>query len=337
MSGERAAPCTMTWSARRERWPLKFVARISGYTFTEIEVLTVTLRQGNYQGSGEASGVYYRNDSPAQMETQLKALQRDVERGVTRGALLEMLPPGGARNALDSALWDLEAKRQHRSVWEIVGVKAPQSLVTTHTIGADEPQQMAQTALALRGAQALKLKLTGDAVDAERVLAVRAARKDACLAVDANQGFSRSKLERLLPALVDAEVTMIEQPLPVGSESELQGLRSPIPIAADESAQTSADVASLVGRFDIVNIKLDKCGGLTSALEMLEVAREAGLKAMVGNMFGTSLAMAPAFVLGQLCDYVDLDGPLALASDRVPGVVYESGRIWCPPEIWGAP
>jgi L-alanine-DL-glutamate epimerase-like enolase superfamily enzyme len=167
------------------------------------------------------------------------------------------------------------------------------------------------------------------------VRAVRRARPDVWLAVDANQGFSRAFLEEMLPVLVDARVELIEQPLPVGREADLDGFKSPIPIAADESAQTIADLPKLMNRFNIVNIKLDKCGGLTSGLAMASAARQFGLGVMVGNMMGTSLAMAPAFLVGQLCDIVDLDGPLLLRDDRKPSVEYKDGDIWCSEDVWG--
>jgi L-alanine-DL-glutamate epimerase-like enolase superfamily enzyme len=194
---------------------------------------------------------------------------------------------------------------------------------------------MAATALAYRDARAIKLKLTGEPIDADRVRAVRSARPDVWLGVDGNQGFTRPALEKLLPVLVDTKVALIEQPLPIGQEALLDGLRSPIPLAADETVQSLADVASLLGRFQVMNIKLDKCGGLTEGLAMARTARELGLDVMVGNMLGTSLAMAPAFVLGQLCKVVDLDGPLFLAADRAAAVGYKGGYINCPPGLWG--
>lgn len=184
----------------------------------------------------------------------------------------------------------------------------------------------------------MKLKLSGEIeIDAERVRAVREARPDVWLGVDANQGFTRDSLVKLLPVLLDADVQLVEQPLARGHEAELDGFDSPIPLAADESVQGLADIENLTGRFEVVNIKLDKCGGLTEALLMAHRARELGLKVMVGNMMGSSLAMAPAFVLGQLCDFIDLDGPAFLAADRVPSIVYRDGTVWCPEEIWGAP
>jgi L-alanine-DL-glutamate epimerase-like enolase superfamily enzyme len=196
---------------------------------------------------------------------------------------------------------------------------------------------MAERAVAFAGARALKLKLTGDPEDSDRVRAVRLVRPDVWLAIDANQGFTRDFLESIMPTFLEARVELIEQPLPVGREADLDGLQSPIPIAADESAQTLQDLPQLAKRFNIVNIKLDKCGGLTPGLAMARFARDLGMGVMVGNMMGTSIAMAPAFLIGQLCDVVDLDGPLLLRDDRKPSVEYRNGDIWCSDAVWGGP
>lgn len=318
-----------------EQWPLRTPFHITDRTFTAIDVLVVTITDQGCRGRGEAAGVLYKNDTPAAMALQIERVRDRLQSGVTREELRELLPSGGARNAVDCALWDLEAQRAERPVWELAGLPTPRPLLTTYTLGAAEPHEMAQRALAFETARALKLKLTGEAVDAERVRAVRSARPDVWIAVDANQGLTRARLERLLPTLVDQRVQLIEQPLPVGQEGELEGFASPIPIAADESVQDLAGVDALVGRFDAMNIKLDKCGGLTEGLMMARAAQRAGLRLMVGNMFGTSLAMAPAFVLGQLCDVVDLDGPIEFVADREPRASYEHGHIDCPPTIWG--
>ncbi|HEX4972222.1 MAG TPA: dipeptide epimerase, partial [Steroidobacteraceae bacterium] len=262
-------------------------------------------------------------------------VRSSIEAGIDRETLRRLLPAGGARNAVDCALWDLESRLSGIPAWKIAGLNAPVPLVTTFTLGADDPEKMAQTATSYADAQAIKLKLTGTPVDADRVRAVRTARPEAWLAVDANQGFTRASLADLMPVLVEARVGLIEQPFPIGREADLDGLRSPIPIAADESVQDLNDVAGLVGRFNVVNIKLDKSGGLTEALAMARHAHSLGLDVMVGNMTGTALAMAPAALVGQLCRIVDLDGPIFLQNDRSPGVVYEHGTVWCPPEVWG--
>ena len=318
-----------------EKWPLKAPFRITGYTFVEIDVVIATLSMGGYKGRGEAAGVYYRHENAASMVAQIEAVRAEIEAGIDRENLRRLMPAGGARNAVDCALWDLESQLTGTPAWKLAGLNPPVPLVTTFTLGADDPEQMARTAISYAGAQAIKLKLTGTAIDAERVKAVRAARPEAWLGVDANQGFTRASLADLMPTLIAARVGLIEQPFPIGREADLDGLRSPIPIAADESVQDLKDVAGLVGRFNVVNIKLDKSGGLTEGLAMARQARSLGLDVMVGNMTGTVLAMAPSALVGQLCRVVDLDGPIFLRNDRSPAAVYEGGTFWAPPEVWG--
>ena len=318
-----------------EQWPLAAPFRISGYVFETIEVLVVHLQKEGCVGRGEAAGVYYKGDTVPRMVEQLNAVRTAVEAGITRDDLLAMLGPGGARNALDCALWDLEAQLSGRRAWQLAEVGEPRPLLTTFTCGADTPQAMAATARGYASARAIKLKLTGEPVDAQRVREVRQARPDVWLGVDANQGFSPGSLQRLMPVLVDARVALIEQPFSIGQEALLDGFASPIPLAADESVQCLADVRGLVGRFDVVNIKLDKCGGLTEGLLMARAAAELGMRAMVGNMLGTSLSIAPAFLLGQLCDIVDLDGPIFLRKDRATPVTYTDGMAACPQILWG--
>jgi L-alanine-DL-glutamate epimerase-like enolase superfamily enzyme len=258
-----------------------------------------------------------------------------IEKCIDREILRRLWPPGGARNAVDCALWDLEAKLTGRPVWELAGVGTPRPLVTFLTCGAADPERMAAAARGYHNAPAIKLKLTGEPIDADRVRAVRQARPEVTLTVDANQGFTQDSLEQLMPTLIEARVMLIEQPFPVGQEALLDGFSSPIPIAADESVQGVADIDRLAGRCGIVNIKLDKCGGLTEGLAMARVARSHGLRTWVGNMIGTSLAMAPAFVLGQVCDFVELDGPIFLEADRATPVTYSNGIISCREELWG--
>jgi L-alanine-DL-glutamate epimerase-like enolase superfamily enzyme len=318
-----------------EQWPLAAPFRTAGYTWEFVDVLLVWLERDGHVGRGEAAGVYYKNDMPTSMFGTLESLRSTIEAGIARESVQSLLPQGGARNALDCALWDLEAKLSGRPAWQIAGLTKPRPLLTTLTCGADDPDKMAAAALAYKNARALKLKLTGRPNDAERVRAVREVRPDVWLSVDANQGFTRPFLEHLMPTLTEANVALIEQPFPIGQEALLDGFQSPIPIAADESAQGVGDVASLAGRFDVVNIKLDKCGGLTEGLAMARSGREFGLDTMVGNMLGTSLAMAPAFLVGQLCKVVDLDGPIFLKTDRPIAVQYADGFIMCPEELWG--
>ncbi len=326
----------LTLKVHNEELPLQVPFRISGYTFNGAPVTMVTLRDNNFEGRGEASGVYYLNDTPERMMATIEANRETIESGLTRKELQSLLPAGGARNALDCALWELDSHRAGAPVWQLAGIEQPRPLLTTFTVSADEPDAMAKRARAYTGARAIKLKLTGEVdIDIERVRAVRAARQDVWLGVDANQGFTRATLETLLPALVDARISLLEQPCARGREAELDGMDHVIPIAADESVQGLNEVEALVGRFDVVNIKLDKCGGLTEGLLISERARSLGMKVMVGNMIGTSLAMAPAFILGQHCDVVDLDGPIFLQRDRTPSVTYENGLVNCDEVVWG--
>ncbi|UNU41343.1 dipeptide epimerase [Sphingopyxis sp. YF1] len=319
-----------------ERLPLAKPFRISGHVFTESEVVVVTLSDGTHSGRGEAAGVYYLGDDVAAMTAAIARVRDAVAGGITREALQALLPAGGARNAIDCALWELEARRSGIAVHELAGLPAPRPLRTTFTLGADDPDVMAAGAVGYAQARALKLKLTGDlALDIARVDAVRAARPECWIGVDANQGFAIGELDALVAALVAADVKLLEQPLARGREADLDGYRCPIPIAADESVLTLADVDGLAGRFDVVNIKLDKCGGLTEGLAMAHRARALGLGVMVGNMVSSSLAMAPAFIVGQLCDIVDLDGPIFLAADRTPSIEYRDGDAWCGEAIWG--
>jgi L-alanine-DL-glutamate epimerase-like enolase superfamily enzyme len=296
--------------------------RIAGFVFEHQDALVVALDDGTHRGRGEASGVFFLGERVERMAEQIEARRAIIERGIDRSALQHLLPPGGARNALDCALWELEARRMDKPVWELAGLKPPKPLLTTFTLGAESPEVMAAGARRYAQARALKVKLTGDLVlDGARITAVRRARPDVWMGVDANQAYPVEQLPRLLRI----------------HEQGLEDLVSPIPIAADESALALPDVAGLAGRFDVINIKLDKCGGLTEGLAMAHEAHRLGLKVMVGNMMGSSLAMAPAFVLGQLCEVVDLDGPTFLKRDRVPGVRYADGMIECDEAVWGSP
>jgi L-alanine-DL-glutamate epimerase-like enolase superfamily enzyme len=319
-----------------EPLPMAAPFRISGHVFHDMPATVVTLRHGDHVGRGEAAGVYYRDDAPPAMLATLEQLRDRIEAGIDRDQLRTLLPAGGARNALDLALWDLEAACTGTPAWQLAGLDRPRPLLTTFTVGADDPAVMADRAAAYTHARALKLKLTGDAaLDVERVRAVRRRFPAAWIGVDANQGYDADSLPLLLPFLVEAGVALLEQPCARGRESDLDGLERALPIAADESILDLAELEARHHRFDVINIKLDKCGGLTEGLLMARRARELGKQVMVGNMCGTSLAMAAAFVLGQLCDVVDLDGPLFLAHDREPSMRYRDGRVDCPPGLWG--
>jgi L-Ala-D/L-Glu epimerase len=311
--------------------------RISGYVFETAEVLVVTLDDGARRGRGEGAGAYYLGDDLAKMQADVEAARAAIEAGPTREELRRVMPAGGARNAVDAAMWELEAKRAGVPVWRLAGLEsAPKPIVTTFTVGADTPEAMADKARSYAGAKSIKVKLTGDLpLDLARVAAIRAARPDVWLGVDGNQGFARDELIPLVEGLIPHRLSLLEQPLARGREADLEGFASPIPIAGDESLLTLADVAGAKGRFDVVNIKLDKCGGLTEGLLMAAEARRLGLGVMVGTMVGTSLATAPGFVLGQLADLVDLDGPTFLADDPGPRVTYADGTLYAGPEVWG--
>jgi L-Ala-D/L-Glu epimerase len=323
--------------AQIEKWRMAAPLRICGYTFTAAEVIVVSVSDGTFIGRGEAAGVFYRGDLPPKMIAQIELVRPRVESGITREELRELLPPGGARNAIDCALWDLESQQTGRPVWELAGLARPKPLLTTYTLGAGSPQAMARGATTGKfgEARALKLKLLADGLDAERVREVRAARPDIWIGVDANQGLSPRSFAELLPSLIDSGVQLIEQPFQAEADFQIDAIDSPIPLAADESVQSLPDIAALAGRFNVVNIKLDKCGGLTEAFMMVREGQRLGLRIMVGNMGGTSLAMAPAILVGQQCDIVDLDGPLFLQSDREPPVVYEEGKILPSAGPWG--
>jgi L-alanine-DL-glutamate epimerase-like enolase superfamily enzyme len=332
----REAAVPVELQLHNEPLPLSAPFRISGHVFEAMPATVVTLRDGQHVGRGEAAGVYYNNDHPETMLATLEALRPRVEAGLDRETLRSLLPPGGARNALDCALWELESQRTGQPVWKLAKLERTVPLLTTFTVGADDPETMADRAAAYMQARALKLKLTGEAdLDAARVRAVRARCPEPWIGVDANQGYTGATLPSLLPVLVEARVSLLEQPCVRGQEQQLDGVERLLPFAADESILDLAELEARHHRFDVINIKLDKCGGLTEGLMMARRARELGKRVMVGNMAGTSLAAAPAFVLGQYCDVVDLDGPVFLVRDRTPSVRYKDGLIHCGDEVWG--
>ena len=322
--------------ARRDTLRLAVPFRITGYVFEETEIVLVTLSDGRHEGRGEGAGVYFLGDDADRMIADIEAARGEIETGIGRDGLRALMPAGGGRNAVDCAMWELDAARSGLPAWKLAGIESPRPLLTTFTLGAAAPEAMAAEACGHAGARAIKIKLTGEAeLDLARVEAIRRACPELWLGVDANQGYDRRGLGWLAEALLEFRISQIEQPLRRGAEADLDGYRSPIPLVADESVLVAADLPGLAGRFDMINIKLDKCGGLTEALAMVEEARRLGLGLMVGNMIGSSLAMAPAYILGQHCDIVDLDGPTFLARDRSPGVVYRDGHILCGDEVWG--
>jgi len=324
-------------TVRRDAMRLAEPFRISGYLFEAMPATVVTLSDGRYTGRGEAAGVYYLGDDPAHMESAIEGVRAAIEAGVDREALRALLPAGGARNAIDCALWELESLRAERPIWKLAGAPEPRPIVTTFTIPADGPVQVARKLAPLGAARAIKIKLTGDLdADADRIRTIRKLRPDVWLGVDANQGYDVDTIDPLLAVLVSERVSLLEQPIRRGTEAQLAGWTSPIPVAADESILDLAELRERHAHFDVINIKLDKCGGLTEALAMAHEARRLGKQVMVGNMAGSALAMAPGFVLAQFCDVVDLDGPYFLAEDPWATTIYEDGRIMIPTSFWGA-
>nr|WP_316643146.1 N-acetyl-D-Glu racemase DgcA [uncultured Roseateles sp.] len=325
----------MKLSLHTERWATRSPFRITGTTFEAFESVVVELADEGWVGRGEALGVYYLQETAQDLLAQIEAQAAVLEQGLTRQDLQALLPPGGARNALDCALWDLEAKCLKSSIWALTGI-APRPLSTVFTIGIEaSPAAMGDKAAAAQAHPLLKVKLDGDR-PLERMRAIRAARPDARLVVDANQGWTLAQLTDVAPAMADLGVEMIEQPLPRGADAGLQGLRSPVPLCADESCLHLGELAQAAARYQMVNIKLDKAGGLTHGLALASAARERGMGVMVGCMGGSSLAMAPAFVLGCVADLVDIDGPLLQRRDRLEGLRYADGRADPPhADLWG--
>lgn len=306
---------------------------IKGYAFTHADVVVVTLDDGTFVGRGEASGVYYRGETTALMAEQIERTLGAYPE-LDRQSLQTLLPPGGARNALDCAFWALEAQQQGAPVWQLCGIAEPAPVRTTFTIGVTDIERTIAAATAYEQARALKLKLAGDGQDAARIRAVRRARPTVWLGVDANQALDLTSLVSLAPAMIECGVALVEQPLPVGREEELRGFDFAIPIAADESFQSLADLERMAGLFQVVNIKLDKCGGLTEALRIVDAAAQIGIAVMAGTMITTSLGLAPAFVLAQCCDIADLDGPVFLSADRADPARYQEGCVEVPLALW---
>lgn len=325
----------MQIKVRRVDWERKSVFRIAYRTQTHAQTIQLELHDGPFTGRSEALGVSYHGESMDTLLEQITDVSRRVEVGISREELRQLLPAGGARNAFDCALWDLEAKQRGKRVWELAGLTEPKELVTTYTLGLDSPAAMADAAAEARIYSHLKIKLSGEQ-DLERLTLIRRARPDVSLVVDANQAWTMAQLQELSPKLVALGVRLIEQPLPAGNDDALLNYRSDIPLCADESCQTSESLPALLGKYEYINIKLDKTGGLTEALRLARLAREAGLKLMVGCMGGSSLAMAPAFVVGQLCDLVDLDSPLLIKQDVPHGIAYEGCKMSVPAAaLWG--
>lgn len=326
----------MKLTVQKKAWPLREPFVISRATYTKSDVIAVTLQDAQFVGRGEAAGVDYHGETPDSMEAQIEAVRSKIEAGVTRAELLQLLPVGGARNALDAALWDLEAKRAGRRVWDLAGVGNAREIASAVTIGIRSIEAYEKTARELAHYHWLKIKVSGER-PLECVQAVRRGAPNSRLIVDANQALDVQTVYALGPRLAELRVDLLEQPVPVNADDELVAGLSPIPICADEAIDTLADLERIKARYDFVNIKLDKTGGLTAALELAHAARDAGLRLMVGCMVTGSIGMAPGMVLAQICEVVDLDGPLLQAEDWPNPIQYDPAGVmaWPSPALWG--
>lgn len=327
-------PVTLT--ARAERFPLREAFTISRGSKTETDVVVAELRDGDHVGRGEGGPNVRYDETPDSVVAQIMSMADAIAGGLDRAALQTAMPPGAARNALDCAFWDLEAKRSGTPAWQRAGLaEEPGPVLTAFTLSAAAPTAMEDAARRHAGRPLLKIKLTGPG-DLDRVRAVRRGAPAARLIVDANEAWTPDDYDALAPELTALGVELIEQPLPQADDGALSGRPRPVPLCADESCRDRASLAGLVGRYDLVNIKLDKTGGLTEALATAAAARTAGFGVMVGCMVGTSLAMAPALLVAKDAVVADLDGPLLLAADRKPALPVAGSLIGpCPAALWG--
>ncbi len=318
-----------------ERWPIAGTFAISRGAKTEAEVVIVELSDGQLRGRGECVPYARFGETVEGVIRAIHGMQEAITRGLTREDLQTAMAAGAARNALDCAFWDLAAKQSGRRAYELAGLDEPQAVTTAYTISLAAPDVMAAAAAKAASRTLLKIKL-GSAGDAARIAAVRAAVPEAELIVDANEGWTADNIEQNFAACADADVTLIEQPLPANGDEALAYVDRPVPVCADESVHELPSLAALIGKYDAINIKLDKTGGLTEALEMAQQAEHLGFTVMVGCMVATSLAMAPAMLVAQRARIVDLDGPLLLARDRPDGLRYEGSRVYPPiSALWG--
>jgi L-alanine-DL-glutamate epimerase-like enolase superfamily enzyme len=319
---------------KEEVWPLKETFRISRGSRTEARVVVVTVSDGEHIGRGEGVPIRRYSQTTDSVLAQIESIRS--AKNLDRRRIQELLPAGAARNAFDCALWDLEAKISGKRVWELANISMIPKVETSFTISLDTPAAMSAAAKANANAPILKLKLGGDDVDLARVEAARVAAPAARLLIDANESWSPAHYRNVAPALKGLGVELIEQPFRADADEVLETLDHPIPVCADESCHTSADLPRLTNRYEMINVKLDKAGGLTEALLLTERAREAGFTLLIGCMVCTSLGIAPARLLASTADYVDLDGPLLLARDREHGLSYQNGKIDIPSrELWG--
>ncbi len=318
-----------------ESFPIAGSFTISRGSKTEAKVVVVRLTDGVHVGQGECVPYARYGETVESVVKVLMALVPEVAQGLDRAGLQSRLQPGAARNALDCAFWDLEAKRAGKPVWQLLKLQEPTPLSVTYTLSLGTPEGMQAAAEKEAHRPLLKVKLGGEG-DVERIRAVRAGAPKSAIIVDANEGWSVDQYKALAPVFLDLGVKLVEQPFPAGSDNALLGLDRVLPVCADESCHDTASLASLKGTYDAVNIKLDKTGGLTEALQMRDAAVAQGFEIMVGCMVGTSLAMAPAFLIGQGAAFVDLDGPLLLARDREPSIAYDGAIMPLPPRgLWG--
>lgn len=320
-----------------QSWPIAGAFTISRGAKTEARVVVARVTHNGVTGQGECVPYARYGETEKDVVAAIKAQQQTLSDGVTREELQRAIPRGAARNALDCALWDLEAKLAGKPVWELAGLSAPRALTTAYTLSLAAPDEMREAAKAVAQRPLLKLKLGhGGSEDIARVEAVREGAPHAALIVDANEGWKADDVVPLAREFARLGVSLIEQPLPAKDDEALRGIESPVPLCADESAHGVEGMKRLVGLYDFINVKLDKTGGLTEALAVIRCARLRKLRVMVGCMVSTSLAMAPAILAAQQADYVDLDGPLLLAQDRDPALRYDGSLVFPPErELWG--
>jgi len=318
-----------------ECWPIAGAFTISRGSKTEAHVVRVMLGQDGHQGQGECVPYPRYAETVPEVMAALTAARNILEAGVSRAEIPAIMEPMAARNAVDCALWDLEAKRTGRPVWELAGLPEPRPAITAYTLSLDTPDAMGAAAARSAHRPLLKLKL-GREGDGERLASVRRNAPGCRLIVDANEGWTPENLGPMLDHCARAGVELVEQPLPAGQDDALRGMTRPVPVCADESAHGEASLDDLTGKYDAINIKLDKTGGLTPAIALARAAQDRQLKIMVGCMLATSLAMAPAMLLAAWADVIDLDGPLLLSRDRQPGIRYEGSLMHPPPRsLWG--
>ncbi len=321
--------------ATTERFPVAGSFTISRGSRTHVDVVTCAIEDGSFIGIGECVPYARYGETIDGVIADITSVQQHIAAGLTRGELQHVMKPGAARNAVDCALWDLEARMSGITVAERIIGRAAEPLVTAYTISLADPETMAAKAAENAARPLLKIK-TGTADDEARLRAVRAAAPQARIIIDANEGWNDNNIEHYLRLAAQLQIALIEQPLPSGNDAILSRIHHPVPICADESVHSTKDLAGLRGRYDAINIKLDKTGGLTEALVMKAEAERLGFTIMVGCMLGTSLGMAPAILVAQGTAFADLDGPLLLAQDREPGLVYEGSLVHpARPELWG--